>query len=284
MRKVSCCVILTMVSGLSPHVQNEHVLRVSRRSAFKEIVAGISTSVVAANTILSPQTALAEDTVAAKLQRIYDAGSSTYDKLYSDSLVSKALDFPSLRSSLLSKAHGDVLEIGVGTGLNLPHYPSKEQSRISSYTAVDISPKMMEQAKTKIAAGVPSVASSLEKLNQAGKVEFRSGDVNNLSDIFDDARKFDCVIDTFSLCVFPQPVKALQQTRTVLKPGGKVLLLEHQESMLGRALDPTRGIADVIGTCRYNDDVLGLLKAAGFTRIESTKGYAGGFLLEVVAS
>ena len=283
MRKVSCCVILTMVSGLSPHVQNEHVLRVSRRSAFKEIVAGISTSVVAANTILSPQPALAEETVADKLQQIYDDGSSTYDKLYSDSLVSKALDFPSLRSSLLSKAHDDVLEIGVGTGLNLPHYPSKEQSRISSYTAVDISPKMMEQAKTKIAAGVPSVASSLDILNQAGKVEFRSGDVNNVSDTFD-ARKFDCIIDTFSLCVFPEPVKALQQVRKVLKPGGKVLLLEHQDSFLGKALDPTRGIADVIGTCRYNDDVLGLLKSAGFTRIESTKNYAGGFLLEVVAS
>ena len=238
---------------------------------------------VVADTILRPQLALAEETVADKLQQIYDDGSSTYDKLYSDSLVSKALDFPSLRASLLSKAYGDVLEIGVGTGLNLPHYPTAEESRISSYTAIDISPKMMEQAKTKIAAGVPSVASSLGILNQAGKVEFRSGDVNNVSDTFD-ARKFDCIIDTFSLCVFPEPVKALQQVRKVLKPGGKVLLLEHQDSFLGKALDPTRGIADVIGTCRYNDDVLGLLKSAGFTRIESTKNYAGGFLLEVVAS
>ena len=202
-----------MVSGLSHHVQNEHVLRASRRSAFKELVAGISASAVAANPILNPPPAHADATVADKLQRKYDDGSSTYDKLYSDSLVSKALDFPSLRASQLSKAYGDVLEIGVGTGLNLPHYPTAEASRISSYTAVDISPKMMEQAKTKIGAGVPSVSSSLDKLNQAGKVEFRSGDVSNLSGVFD-GRKFDCVIDTFSLCVFPQPVKALQQVKS----------------------------------------------------------------------
>ena len=283
MRKVPCCMMLTTASGLSPNVQNEHILRASRRSAFQEVVARISATAIGANALISPQPALAKEPVAEKLQQIYDAGSSTYDKLYSDSLVSKALDFPSLRSSLLSKAYGDVLEIGVGTGLNLPHYPTYEESTITSYAAVDISPKMMEQAQTKIDAGVPTVASSLDKLSEAGKVEFRCGDVKSLSDIFD-GRKFDCVIDTFSLCVFPDPIAAMQEAKNVLKPGGKILLLEHQDSLLGKALDPTRGIADVIGTCRYNDDVLGLLKSAGFTRIESTKSYAAGFLLEVVAS
>ena len=114
-------------------------------------------------------------------------------------------------------------------------------------------------------------------------MQFRIGDVNTLSDTFD-RQKFDCVIDTFSLCVFPQPIKALEQARSVLKPGGRMLLLEHQDSLLGKTLDPTRGIADVIGTCRYNDDVLGLLKSAGFDEVESSKSYAGGFLLEVVAS
>mmetsp|Transcript_21765 Transcript_21765/g.62419 ORF Transcript_21765/g.62419 Transcript_21765/m.62419 type:complete len:282 (+) Transcript_21765:78-923(+) len=268
---------LVLTSALSPMPLTDHCA--SRRSALKEIVGGLSASAVPV-AVVNPQPAFADDSVADKLQRIYDSGSSTYDKLYSDSLVSKALDFPSLRASLLSKAYGDVLEIGVGTGLNLPHYPN-DGSKMTTYTAIDISPKMMEQAKVKIDAG--NVAPSLDKLNKAGKVAFRTGDVNELSDMFD-GKNFDCVIDTFSLCVFPQPIKALEQARSVLKPGGRILLLEHQDSLLGKALDPTRGIADVIGTCRYNDDVLGLLKSAGFTRIESIQSYAGGFLLEVVAS
>ena len=270
--------LLPLAAALSSDFIQNDVLRASRRSVLKDIFGGLSVATV--TTIANPMPSFSDESVSDKLQRIYDSGSSTYDKLYSDSLVSKALDFPSLRASLLSKAYGDVLEIGVGTGLNLPYYPSGG-NKMTSYTAFDISPKMMERAKMKIERG--NIASSLEKLNKQGKVQFRIGDVNTLSDTFD-RQKFDCVIDTFSLCVFPQPIKALEQARSVLKPGGRMLLLEHQDSLLGKTLDPTRGIADVIGTCRYNDDVLGLLKSAGFDEIESSKSYAGGFLLEVVAS
>ena len=270
--------LLVLTTALSSESIQNQVFRASRRSALEDIVAGLSAATV--TTIANPSPAISDDTVPDKLRNIYDSGSSTYDELYSDSLVSKALDFPSLRASLLSKAYGDVLEIGVGTGLNLPYYPN-DGSKMTSYTAIDVSPKMMEQAKMKIDVG--NVAPSLEKLNKQGKVRFRIEDVNTLADVFD-GHKFDCVIDTFSLCVFPQPIKALEQARSVLKPGGKILLLEHQDSLLGKALDPTRGIADVIGTCRYNDDVFGLLKSAGFDEVESSKSYAGGFLLEVVAS
>jgi hypothetical protein len=76
---------------------------------------------------------------------------------------------------------------------------------------------------------------------------------------------------------------ALQQARASLKPTGKMLLLEHQDSLIGKALNPTRNIADVISTCRYDDDVLGLLRSAGFQNV-SYQSFAGGFLLEVFAS
>jgi len=81
-------------------------------------------------------------------------------------------------------------------------------------------------------------------------------------------------------------VIALQEARKLLKtPGGKLLLLEHNEgSLLGTVLNPTRNIGSVIGTCRYHDDVVGLLKAAGFQNIVCKSVAGGGFLVEVVAS
>ena len=221
------------------------------------------------------------------LQKIYDEGASTYESLYTDSIVSRTLDFSTLRADLLSKSIGDVLEIGVGTGLNLPHYyhiplTDKAIIPISSYTAIDLSPKMMEQAKARFAHGVPNVATSLDLLYKQKKVEFILGDVNNLSSLLE-GKKFDTIVDTFSLCVFPQPLVALKQAKKMLAPGGKLLLLEHQKSIIGTALNPTRNIADVISTCRYDDDVLGLLRSAGFENV-AHKTFAGGFLLQITAS
>lgn len=85
------------------------------------------------------------------------------------------------------------------------------------------------------------------------------------------------------LCVFPEPLTALKQAKELLTPTGKILLLEHQDSIISKALNPTRNIADVISSCRYDDDVLGLLRSAGFKNI-SYKGFAEGFFLEVIAS
>ena len=214
------------------------------------------------------------------LRRIYDEGAATYESLYSESIVSRTLDFPTLRSNLLSKAYGDVLELGVGTGLNLPKYPS-ESGNISTFTALDLSPKMMEQAQEKFSRGFPNVASSLDALYKQNLVTFQVGDVGKLESQFN-GKKFDTIVDTFGLCVFPEPVVALKQAKAVLKPGGQVILLEHQDSLIGKALNPTRNIADVISTCRYDDNVPELLKSAGFKEI-TLKSYAGGFLVEVVA-
>ena len=94
---------------------------------------------------------------------------------------------------------------------------------------------------------------------------------------------FDTVVDTFGLCVFPDPSRALKQAKQVLKPGGRLLLLEHQDSLVSKTLSPTRSITDVSGTCRYDDNVRALVREAGF-KIESSNNLAGGFLVEVVAT
>jgi methyltransferase OMS1 len=264
----------------NPSPTRDNCAQMSRRSILTTILGSSSSLLVSSPKASSAKSSISSD----DLRKIYDEGASTYESLYSDSIVSKTLDFPTLRANLLSNASGDVLELGVGTGLNLPHYPnlSSTTNPLSSYSALDISPKMMEQARQKFVDGVPSIAPSLNALHQQNKIDFRIGDVKNLSSLFE-GRKFDTIIDTFGLCVFPEPMIALQQARASLKPTGKMLLLEHQDSLIGKALNPTRNIADVISTCRYDDDVLGLLRSAGFQNV-SYQSFAGGFLLEVFAS
>lgn len=248
-----------------------------RRNAIAQLL-GISSVCLGGN----PSPAAASSTTD-DLRRIYNAGAENYESVYTESIVSKALDFSTLRANLLARASGDVLELGVGTGLNLPQYPSVAANpTITSYTALDLSTKMMELAKGRFASGAPQVSTSLEALYRDQKVRFEEGDVSDLESVFGGTPKFDTVIDTFSLCVFPEPSRALQQAKVVLKPGGKLLLLEHQDSLVSKTLSPTRNIADVSGTCRYDDNVRALVRNAGFS-IDSATNLAGGFLVELVA-
>lgn len=171
------------------------------------------------------------------------------------------------------------MELGVGTGLNLPYYNTDNQ--ITSYTAIDISPNMMSYAKSRFTSK-QSISSSLQLLYQNDKVAFQQGDIGRLTDIFP-SNKFDTIIDTFGLCVFPNPLLVLSRAKDLLSGGGQLLLLEHQDSVLGKALNPTRSMSDVSKSCRYDDDVLGLVRDAGFNVVDG-KSVAGGFLIEVLAN
>ena len=106
---------------------------------------------------------------------------------------------------------GRVLEVGCGTGLNLPLYSPAE---VASVTAVDLSAGMLAEAR-RAAASVP--------------VTFVQADVEQLPFA---AASFDTVVSTFSLCVFPDPLAALKSMVRVVKPGGAVLLLEHNRASL----------------------------------------------------
>ena len=222
-----------------------------------------------------------------EIQKIYDSTASSYEEKYSESFISKKLDFDALRQNLLSQAKGNVLELGVGTGLNLPHYPDNDQ--IKSYTAVDISPKMLEQAKVRFDRGDKGVSESLLNLYKQDKVSFEIADIGKLTSVFEskikegsDGLKFDTIIDTFGLCVFPEPLEALKQSREMLSPNGQLLLLEHQDSTVAKILSPTRNLSDVSKTCRYDDDVRKLLKSAGFNDVQYAD-LAAGFLINVIA-
>jgi phosphatidylethanolamine/phosphatidyl-N-methylethanolamine N-methyltransferase len=128
------------------------------------------------------------------------------------------------RAALWARVVGPrVLEVGVGTGKNMPFYPPD-----MAITAIDLSPRMLDRAR--------------ENARRAGLgVDLREADAQALP--FPDA-SFDTAIGTFVFCSVPDPMLGLRELRRVLVPGGQLLLVEHVLSTrprlrrLMRALNP----------------------------------------------
>ena len=118
--------------------------------------------------------------------------------------------FQHQRREALSLLRGEVLEIGFGTGLNLPHYPAA----VSRVTALEPARLLPEKVAGRIAA-----ASMPAELVYGSAERLPFGD-----------RRFDCVASTWTLCTIPDAVAALQEVRRVLKPGGRFAFLEHGRS------------------------------------------------------
>lgn len=125
--------------------------------------------------------------------------------------------FRDSRQWVCGQAVGDVLEVAVGTGLNLPHYPAG-----MPITGVDLSPAMVELARRRAEA-------------TGREADLRVGDAEAL-DLPDAA--FDTVVCTFSLCGIPDHRRAIAEMARVLRPGGRLLLADHVAS----ARAPLRGV------------------------------------------
>lgn len=137
------------------------------------------------------------------------------------------------REKLWSQVSGPrVLEVGVGTGKNLSFYAEN-----LAVTAIDLTPGMLGRAEARAA-----------DLGLESRVDFRLGDVQELD--FADAM-FDSAVATFVFCSVPDPVLGLRQLKRVVKPRGRVLLLEHVRSakvLLGTLMDFLNpGIVQVMG-------------------------------------
>ena len=116
----------------------------------------------------------------------------------------------SWRSKATAFAYGSVLEVGVGTGLNLPLYTD----RCQEIFGIDLSPRMLGRAR--------------ERAKQCpAPVKLEVLDIQELPLA---PGSFDCVLVAFVFCTVPDPVQGLKECLRVLKPGGKLILLEHMGS------------------------------------------------------
>jgi ubiquinone/menaquinone biosynthesis C-methylase UbiE len=164
------------------------------------------------------------------------------------------------RGRVVSAAEGRVLEIGIGSGLNLPFYGRTVQQVIG----LEPSPKLLAMARR--AAGA-----------QARAVELIKGSAECIP--FDRA-SVDTVVTTWTLCSIPDASRALTEMRRVLKPGGRLLFVEH-----GRAPEPnvvwwqdrlTPAWKCVGGGCHLNRAIAELIESAGFAFERLQTGYMRG--------
>jgi SAM-dependent methyltransferase len=157
-----------------------------------------------------------------------------------------------LRSEVLADVGGEVLEIGLGTGLNLPYYPEQ----VRRLTTVDPNPGMNAIARRRVAeSGIAVDQRTLRGEELA----------------FDD-ESFDCVVSTWTLCSIPDVDRALGEVYRVLRPGGRFVFLEHGLSEDARAqgwqrrLNPIqRALGD---GCRLDLDVESVVRGAPFRAVE----------------
>ncbi len=114
--------------------------------------------------------------------------------------------FADIRDWVCQRATGDVLEVAIGTGLNLAHYLPEVR-----LTGIELSPAMLQIARRRAA-------------ELGREVDLREGDAHRLD--FPDG-SFDTVVCTFSLCAIPDERRAVAEMRRVLRPGGLLLLADH---------------------------------------------------------
>lgn len=189
-----------------------------------------------------------------RVREIYERHAANYDV----SVRSNTLE--SMRANLFAKASGNVLELGIGTGATLKHYAG-----ISSLTGLDLSESMLTRAREKAR-------------NVAFKTDLRVQDFQTLE--FENA-SFDTVSSSLGLCGIPDPERLFLEIRRVLRPGGKLLALEHvrpPNAFLGLLADAMNPIWEHFTGCYPNRKTKDLLENSGF-KVEILERHYLGILI-----
>lgn len=165
------------------------------------------------------------------------------------------------REKVVPRAQGRVLEVGIGTGLNLAHY---DKAKVAKIVALDPALSMHRLARRRVA--------------RSG-LEVELVDVSAETIPLRDA-SIDSVVVTYSLCTIPDPVAALKEMRRVLAPGGRLIFCEHgraPEERVRRWQDRlTPYWMKIAGGCHLNRDIPGLLGQGGFECLDLEAGYLPG--------
>jgi ubiquinone/menaquinone biosynthesis C-methylase UbiE len=175
--------------------------------------------------------------------RVFAAG---YDKFMAGTEKAGLADH---RKKLLAQARGRVLEIGGGTGANLPYYGAAVEELVITEPEEPMA-RRLERKLADYATPTRLVHAPAEQLP------------------FEDA-SFDVVVSTLVLCTVADPARALAEIHRVLKPGGQLLFLEHvrsDDARLARWQDRLNGLQRRIGHgCNCNRRTLDNLEGAGFS-------------------
>lgn len=170
--------------------------------------------------------------------------------------LAKNRDLQQLRAEMLAAARGSVIEIGFGTGLNLPFYPAV----VSSIAAIEPNEGMIARARKRAA-------------RHPGALEIVKGRAEELP--FDDA-SFDSAVTTLTLCSVWDPMRALAELRRVLKPDGRLIVIEHgrsAEPSVARWQDRLNAIQNVLACgCNINRPTVDLVERSGF-RFETVRNF-----------
>lgn len=150
-----------------------------------------------------------------KIKKRYDRIAGLYD------ILDKPMEagFSRWREIMLKEAKGETLEVGIGTGKNIPYYP--EDIKL---TGIDFSPEMLSKAKKK-------------KHKSNIDIRLLEMDAENM-DFRDNS--FDTVVTSCVFCSVPDPVQGLKEIRRVCKKEGQILMLEHVRSnkkVIGELMD-----------------------------------------------
>ncbi|SCU98263.1 LAFA_0G16688g1_1 [Lachancea sp. 'fantastica'] len=203
----------------------------------------------------------------------YDFKASEYDE--GVNFEEKAIFMGRRRKWLMKYCQGDVLEAACGTGRNLKYV---DLSKINSITFLDASEKMMELTHEKFrkefpnfkkAAFVVGRAENLVNLAAGGEVQ----GVNPETKV-----KYDTIVEAFGLCSLEDPVRSLQNFEKLLKPGGRIVLLEHGRGTYGfinKILDDRAEKRLETWGCRWNLDLGEILDDSGLEIVEENRTHLG---------
>ena len=158
-----------------------------------------------------------------------------------------------------------VLEVGVGTGKNMPFWPHD-----ITLTAIDLTPGMLQRARQRAV-----------ELNI--KAQLGLGDVQQLD--FPDA-SFDEAVATCVFCSVPDPILGLRELRRVIKPGGRIILLEHMRSpqaLLGKVMDIVNPLVVRLMGANINRRTIDNIQTAGWI-IERAEDLGMGGIMKLVVA
>lgn len=192
-----------------------------------------------------------------RLSPIYDAMEGLAERRYRPWRTKLWSQVPGLR----------VLEVGIGTGKNMPFYPAG-----ISIIGIDLTPGMLQRAKKRAS-----------DLRLESRVELNLDDVQQLD--FPDG-KFDSVVATFVFCSVPDPVLGLRELKRVVKPGGCVLLLEHMRSpnpFLGAVMDVLNPLVVRMMGANINRQTVENVRKAGL-EIEQVEDLGAGGIFKLIVA